>query len=412
MLKAIFMNNYSNRNSSGSKSSTTSNRPNKSFRKGPRQAQKGRKPSTLDPNLLIKKSKEETEVKFESKRTISDLPISSVLKESLLKKGFERPTEIQDRTIETLMEGTDLLGLAQTGTGKTGAFAIPIIEQLIQHKRTSFALIVVPTRELAIQVEEEFRSMTKNLNLYSACFIGGTNINKDIANLRRSSHVIIGTPGRLLDLVQRKVLNLREFNTLVLDEFDRMLDMGFIHDMKRIISGMHQRKHTMLFSATMDNSQESLIAEILNNPVRVKVSNGSSSGDYIEQDIIRLNAGQDKFQVLQEMVSSEDFQKVLVFEETKHKVKRLCEKLIKSGVQSDQIHGNKSQNARQKALNSFKQGSIKVLVATDVAARGIDVSDVTHVINYQLPMDYDSYIHRIGRTGRAGKRGKAFTFVN
>ncbi|RLD23460.1 MAG: ATP-dependent helicase, partial [Bacteroidetes bacterium] len=222
----------------------------------------------------------------------------------------------------------------------------------------------------------------------------------------------IGTPGRLLDLNSRKVLDLSQFKTLVLDEFDRMLDMGFVHDVKRIIGSMDQRKQTMLFSATLDRTQKDLIGNILENPITVKVSQGNSTGDNIDQDIIKISNGEDKFKVLLNMVSSEEYDRVLLFEETKHKASRLCKKLNNAGISSDQIHGNKSQNARQRALNSFKQGEIKVLVATDVAARGIDVSDISHVINYQVPMTFDSYIHRIGRTGRAGKTGKAYTFVD
>jgi len=398
--------------------STRTDRPIRAFgihgknRRPPRSGGPGRKKSTLDPSLLIRKATEAVVKDYRSDRLIHSLPISPNLQECLIKKGFERPTEIQDKTLETLLQGRDLLGIAQTGTGKTGAFLIPIIEQLLEHKKNPFALVVVPTRELAIQVEEEFRSMTIGLGLYSANFIGGTNINKDIQTLRRSSHVIIATPGRLLDLVNRKVLDLRQFNTLVLDEFDRMLDMGFVHDVKRIINGMQQRKHTMLFSATLDKTQQTLINGILQNPVTVKVSNGNSTGDHIDQDIVRLAPGEDKFNVLYEMIVDGDFRKVLLFEETKHKAKRLCAKLNKADILSDQIHGNKSQNARQRALNAFKKGSIRVLVATDVAARGIDVSDVTHVINYQVPMTFEDYIHRIGRTGRAGKAGKAFTLVD
>ena len=370
-----------------------------------------KKKSTLNPSLLVKKATATVVMDYRSERSIDELPISANLKECLNSKGFRRPTEIQDKTIEALLEGNDLLGIAQTGTGKTGAFLIPIIEQLIEHKNKSFALVVVPTRELATQVEDEFKSMTKGLGLYSNCFIGGTNINTDIHNLRKASHVVIGTPGRLLDLANRGVFSFKKFNTLVLDEFDRMLDMGFVHDVKRMIAELHNRKQTLLFSATLDKTQQSLISSILKNPVTVKVSNGDSTGDHIDQDIVRIANGEDKFTILHEMVSNDDFQKVLLFEETKHKANKLCAKLNKSGIVSDQIHGNKSQNARQRALNSFKSGKIQVLVATDVAARGIDVSDVTHVINYQVPMTFDSYIHRIGRTGRAGKTGKAYTFV-
>ncbi|MCK4746473.1 MAG: DEAD/DEAH box helicase, partial [Bacteroidales bacterium] len=217
--------------------------------------------------------------------------------------------------------------------------------------------------------------------------------------------------GRLLDLSNRKALNFSKFSTLVLDEFDRMLDMGFVHDVKRIISDMSDRKQTMLFSATLDKTQQSLINRILLDHVTVKVSSGDRPGDLIEQDIIKLNAGEDKFLVLKDMLLQDEFEKVLLFEETKHRVSRLCTKLNKAGIAVDQIHGDKSQNARQRALNAFKRGQVRVLVATDVASRGLDISDVSHVINYQVPQTHDSYIHRIGRTGRAGKVGKALTFV-
>ncbi|RLD22876.1 MAG: ATP-dependent helicase, partial [Bacteroidetes bacterium] len=356
-------------NSNGSNSSDRSNRPAKannrngneqsgkakrSFRSAgkpannrrPARQGSGRKKSTLDPTLLISKASG-TEVKeYISERLYDDMPISANLKECLYKKGFKRPTEIQDKTLEALMDGRDMLGIAQTGTGKTGAFLIPIIEKLIHNKRKSYALVVVPTRELATQVEEEFTSMTKGLGMQSAVFIGGTNINRDLQNLRKPNNVIIGTPGRLLDLSSRKVLDFSRFNTLVLDEFDRMLDMGFIHDVKRMISAMRERKQTMLFSATMDRTQEELIGSILNNPLNVKVSQGDTAGDNIDQDIIRMSNGDDKFKVLLNMVSEEDYEKVLLFEETKHKASRLCKKLNSAGISSDQIHGNKSQNAR------------------------------------------------------------------
>ena len=371
----------------------------------------GLKTSTLDPSRLVKAVSQTAVKDFRSDRLISELPISMKLKHCLEKKGFERPTEIQDRTLEALMQGKDLLGIAQTGTGKTGAFLVPVIEKLLHKRVNPYALVVVPTRELALQVEEEFRSMTRGMGLYSTCFIGGTNINRDLQALRRHSHVVIGTPGRLLDLTDRKALDLSKFKTLVLDEFDRMLDMGFIHDVKRILDGMHQRNQTMLFSATLDKTQQSMINSILRNPVTVKVSSGDRPGDTIEQDIIRLKSGEDKFKVLHAMLARDDFKKVLLFEETKHRVSRLCVKLNKAGIPADQIHGNKSQNARQAALKAFKQGRVRVLVATDVASRGLDISDVSHVINYQVPQTHDSYIHRIGRTGRAGKVGKALTFV-
>ncbi len=383
-----------------------------SNRKNGNHGQPGKKPSTLNPDLLVKEAGAEREERiFRSQRQISELPIDSRLKQALAAKGYKRPTEIQDRTLETLLEGKDLLGIAQTGTGKTGAFLMPIIEKLLQNRVNPYALVVVPTRELALQVDEEFKSMTRGLGLYSACFIGGTSINRDLQTLRRNNHVVIATPGRLLDLTDRRAIDLGKFKTLVLDEFDRMLDMGFIRDVNRILDAMKERRHTMLFSATLDRSQESMINKILNNPVRVKVSSGDRSADRIEQDIIRLKPGEDKFVILKNMLNQSDFDKVLLFEETKHRVSRLCMKLNKAGIPSEQIHGNKSQNARQSALKAFKEGRVQVLVATDVAARGLDITDVSHVINYQVPQTHDSYIHRIGRTGRAGKSGKAYTFV-
>ena len=371
-----------------------------------------RKKSTLDPQLLIKKAVTSEVKDYVSDRDYNSMPIHQQLKDALAIKGYIKPTEIQDRTLEALLDKKDVLGIAQTGTGKTGAFLIPIINQLIENNSNPFALVVVPTRELAIQVQQEFKSMTKGLKLFSACFIGGTNINKDLQILRRDSHLVIGTPGRILDLVNRKALDLRKLNTLILDEFDRMLDMGFVHDVKKILYGMQNRKHTLLFSATLNDKQNKLIKEILNRPVTVKISNGTSTGDNINQDIIKISSEDDKFGILLEMLNRTNFKKILVFEETKHRVNRLCAKLNKAGIKSDQIQGNKSQNARQKALGRFKKGEVKVLVATDVAARGIDISDITHVINYQVPESFDSYIHRIGRTGRAGKTGEAYTFVD
>ncbi len=371
-----------------------------------------RKKSTLDPQLLIKKAVISEVKDYVSDRDYNSMPIHQQLKDALAIKGYIKPTEIQDRTLEALLDKKDVLGIAQTGTGKTGAFLIPIINQLIENNSNPFALVVVPTRELAIQVQQEFKSMTKGLKLFSACFIGGTNINKDLQILRRDSHLVIGTPGRILDLVNRKALDLRKLNTLILDEFDRMLDMGFVHDVKKILYGMQNRKHTLLFSATLNDKQNKLIKEILNRPVTVKISNGTSTGDNINQDIIKISSEDDKFGILLEMLNRTNFKKILVFEETKHRVNRLCAKLNKAGIKSDQIQGNKSQNARQKALGRFKKGEVKVLVATDVAARGIDISDITHVINYQVPESFDSYIHRIGRTGRAGKTGEAYTFVD
>ncbi len=353
-----------------------------------------------------------TEARYESARTIQDLPVDARIKSNLMAKGYLRPTEIQDKTLEAILTDHDLMGIAQTGTGKTGAFLIPIVHKLIGSKPAFQALVVVPTRELAVQVEEEFKSIVKGLSLFSCCFIGGTSVGRDIATLRKPVHIVIGTPGRLTDLARQGALRFNHFNTLILDEFDRLLDMGFSRDIQFIVKAMNNRKQTILFSATEEQNQKKLIQELLRHPVEVRINKGKTTGDHIDQEIVRVGAGESKMEVLLKMVRDHSFQKVIVFAETKRGVSTVRKTLHQSGIKVDEIHGNKSQNYRLKALNDFKSGKIQVLIATDVAARGLDISEVTHVINYQQPRDFDSYIHRIGRTGRAGKGGKAFTFVN
>lgn len=374
---------------------------------------KGKKKSSINVNQLTQKATEKPEpTVYKAERTFNDMPLDGRLLKAIARKGFSQPTEIQDKTLEYLLKGRDLMGVAQTGTGKTGAFLIPLINRMLSGREKFRVLILAPTRELAVQIDEEFKSLTSGLRLYSDCFIGGTSINRDLKKLGRSSQVVIGTPGRLLDLSQRKAIKFSEFDILILDEFDRMLDMGFNRDVHRITDAMQRRKQTLLFSATVDRKQQGFIDKLLKNPVEVKVSNGETTGKHIDQEIIKVAEGQDKFRMLTDLLEQPEFSKVLVFAETKRWVSKVHKKLAKSGFSSDEIHGNKSQNYRQNALKKFSSGKIQILVATDVAARGLDVSDVTHVINYQLPASIDSYIHRIGRTGRAGKNGKAFTFIN
>ncbi len=367
--------------------------------------------SNIDPNKLIKKASQSNEVKFISKLTFKDLNLDKKLEKNILLKGYERPTEIQEKSIPTLITQTDLIGIAATGTGKTGAFLIPIINQML-HLENTTALVVVPTRELAQQVQEEYRSLTKGMNLPSSCFIGGTSLTKDISMAKRNNPFIVATPGRLNDLVSRKVLNLSNISILVMDEFDRMLDMGFVNDVRKISKEMTNRKQTMLFSATVDKSQDNLIKEFVNSPVHVNVSTGVSSSNNVDQDIIKVSKSENKFDVLLNLLCKDSFEKVILFAETKRTADNISKKLAKNGLLSDVIHGDKSQNYRSKAIKLFKLGKTKVLVATDVAARGIDIDNVTHVVNYQLPRTMDSYIHRIGRTGRAGNTGMAYTFVN
>jgi ATP-dependent RNA helicase RhlE len=368
--------------------------------------------STLDPQLFVKKAAPITELKYVSDRTINDLPIDNRIKNNLIGKGYARPTEIQDRTLEAIVAKNNLLGIAQTGTGKTGAFLIPLVNNLLGSRPSNQILVVVPTRELAVQVQQEYNTIVKGLSMYSHCFIGGTSVGKDIGLLRQPVHVIIGTPGRLTDLARQRALRLENFTTLVLDEFDRLLDMGFSRDIQFIVKAMNNRQQTILFSATEEKSQRELIRELLHQPVEVRISNGKTTGDNIDQEIVRVAPGESKMDVLLRMVKDSSFQKVIVFADTKRGVTTVRKKLHQSGVRVDEIHGNKSQNYRLRALDDFKNGKINVLIATDVAARGLDISEVTHVINYQQPRNFDSYIHRIGRTGRAGKSGKAFTFVN
>lgn len=371
-----------------------------------------KKESTLDPRLFVKKAQPSGQEGFRTEKTFADLGLTAKLLQNILAKGYQTLTNIQEQSIQPLLQGRDMMAISKTGSGKTAAFLIPIIEHALKDPRNYTALVVTPTRELALQIEEEFKSLTLGMQLYSATFIGGTNINSDHQKLQRKLQVIVGTPGRLLDLSDRRELDLRKVNTLVLDEFDRMLDMGFVLDVNKLVNRIGKRDQTLLFSATLEPGQKKLIDGLLSNPLEVKVSGGGSTNENIEQQTIRVPEGQDKFDVLAELFANPELEKVILFTETKRLADRLAKKLVQSGIKAGQIHGDKSQNFRNRMIDEFKSGDIRVLVATDVAARGIDVADVSHVINYQLPMTMDAYIHRIGRTGRAGKVGHAITFVN
>lgn len=378
---------------------------------GPR-TNKPRKESTLDADLFVKRAIEPEVVGFTPSRKMADFPVNPKILANLAKKGYTHPTEIQDKTLESVLAGRDIIGIAQTGTGKTGAFLIPVLHQLIGKPAAYQVLIVTPTRELAVQIDSELKSMTEGLGIYSTCLIGGTNLAKDLQALRKPSHIVVGTPGRMNDLSRQRALHYKNFQILILDEFDRLLDMGFQKDIQYMVDAMTNREQTILFSATEDKKQKSIMDNLLVNPVAVRVSAGNVSGDHIDQEIIRVKPGENKMSILISMLKKEEFKKVIVFAETKRWVKVVCRDIQAAGIKADQIHGNKSQNYRLNALDNFKKEAIQVLVATDVAARGLDISQVSHVINFQQPMSMDSYIHRIGRTGRAGLAGKAFTFVN
>lgn len=386
----------------------------RSSKKTNNKKQRSKFESNLDPNDLIQKSvKAETkEVEFSPSWSYDTTALDSRLKVNIARKGYKYPTPIQEQTLSPGLAGRDVLGIASTGTGKTAAFLIPIIHQMLTNRKPTKALVVVPTRELAIQVEEEFKSLTTGMGLFSITLIGGRSTQQDALKLRKSVDLIVGTPGRLIDLHNQRSLRLDTIDKFILDEFDRMLDMGFLNDIRKILKALTQRKQTMFFSATLDSTQDSLIKEILSNPVKVAIEPTIKSSDRVDQELVRLKKGENKFERLLTMLNHDSFHKVLVFAETKRIVNQVSKQLTKDGVKSDMIHGNKSQNYRQNALRSFTEGKVKVLVATDVAARGLDVSDVSHVINYQMPRTMDSYIHRVGRTGRAGKTGQAFTFVD
>lgn len=366
--------------------------------------------SSIHPSKLISEGNFKENAKPTSTFPFKELAINQRLLANVTAKGYLNMTPIQEQAFTPLMNEENLIGIAATGTGKTTAFLLPIIQQMLKNQAT--ALVIVPTRELAQQVVQEFKSITKGLKLYSACFIGGTNINKDLRTANQRNDLIVGTPGRIKDLLYRKSLRINQVPILVLDEFDRMLDMGFVNDVRNIVSFMKQRQQTILFSATLDNSQKKLINEFVKDPVQIKINSGSKASDNVKQDIIEVKETENKMDVLTNLLHRVEIEKVILFTETKRIADKICKQLVKLGFKSDVIHGNKSQNYRTKAIQLFKDGKTKILVATDVAARGIDIDNVSHVINYQIPRTMDSYIHRIGRTGRAGKLGMAYTFIN
>jgi len=365
--------------------------------------------SSIDISRLINKAVviEEQEV-FTPEHRFADFAIDEHLKRNIAQKGYETPTPIQDKAIPHVLLGKDVVGIANTGTGKTAAFLIPLINKVLAD-RTQRVLIMVPTRELAQQIEEEYWGFADYMRIGAVTVVGGANINPQINLLRRKPNFVIGTPGRIKDVIERRALDLSTFQTVVLDEADRMLDMGFIADMKYLLSLMPKQRHTLFFSATLSREIEGLIGQFLDNPVRISVKTGDTAKG-VDQDVIRVGSG-NKLDILHELLQQPDFSKVIVFGRTKHGVEKLSKMLAQRGIKADAIHGNKTQSKRQRALDAFKQNRTQVLVATDVAARGIDVSDVTHVINYDLPNTYEDYVHRIGRTGRAGKGGKALSFV-
>lgn len=368
-----------------------------------------RNKETIDISKFIKKTIDLPEIKeVVTKNTFSDFGFVSELNKNIALKKFINPTPIQDQAIGPVMQGRDLIGLANTGTGKTGVFLWPMINKAYQDKNQK-VLIIAPTRELALQIADEFHTFSFGMKVFFALCVGGMPIYKQINNLRRNPQFVIGTPGRLKDMHNRHLLDYRQFQNIVLDEVDRMLDMGFIKEIREILEQCPKTRQSLFFSATMPPKIRALTEEFSQNPITVSINAGQTAHN-VDQDIIRSN-GQEKFGKLKEVLSQSDFKKVLIFSETKRGVEKLTNDLIYSGHKAASIHGDKRQGQRQRALDQFKRNEIAILVATDVAARGLDIKDISHVINYTIPQTYDDYIHRIGRTGRVNKKGVALTFV-
>jgi ATP-dependent RNA helicase RhlE len=367
----------------------------------------------INPTKFVNKAvTPKEEVAYASTHKFVDFPLNHILQDNIASRGYSAPSAIQDQAIPHVLAGKDVIGLANTGTGKTAAFVIPMIERIqYADKQYASALIITPTRELATQIDEEFRNFSKNMKLYSTVVVGGMSMDKQIRDLNRRPHVIIGTPGRIKDLINRRALRLQGIQMLVLDEADRMLDMGFVNDINYIIEHVPAERQSLCFSATITPAIDRLFHEMLKDPVTVSVRTSETS-EHVEQDVIQANSKEHKIELLTDMLSDQEYDKVLVFGQTKFGVQRLSDALNQAGHASEAIHGNKSQPQRQRALNKFRNNEVKVLVATDVAARGLDIPNVSHVINFDQPNTYDDYIHRIGRTGRGGNSGKAFTFVD
>lgn len=394
--------------SSSNKSSTNSfgriaNRNKIRSRRGP-------KKDFIDEKLFINKADKKEVENYIPKHNFSDFNFHPKLLENLVKKEFIHPSPIQDQSIPLGLSGRDVIGVANTGTGKTAAFLLPLINKIMADKRQK-VLILAPTRELAQQIEQELRSFTFGMSIYSVACVGGAPINRQINELKRGVHFVIGTPGRVKDLILRKNLFLDSFSSIVLDEVDRMLDMGFINDIRHILGLIPKKgRQGLFFSATLSREIKQLCEDFLVNPeiVSVKIKDTSSS---INQDVVRVKDMNDKISVLHDILIHPDSSKVLIFREMKRSVDELTKELKSRGFKAMGLHGDMRNRERTRAVKALTQGDAQIVIATDVAARGIDIPDITHVINYDIPNDYDTYVHRIGRTGRGNSMGTALTFI-
>jgi len=393
----------------GSRSPSVANRNRRqSGARAPRRTGRGQ---YINPSKFVRPARQvQAADEYQTTHQFADFAMHPKLLANLTAKGYVTPSPIQDQTIPMGLAGKDVIGIANTGTGKTAAFAVPVLDKLINDQSSS-VLIVAPTRELAEQIQDECRSIARGSGLFGALLIGGSSMGKQLADLKHRPRVVIGTPGRIKDHIERGTLRLQNFNIVVLDEVDRMLDMGFLPDVTEILSKLASPRQSFFFSATMDTRVRNLIATFSHDPVTVSVKTGDTS-DNVHQDVVRYVGTSDKIDKLHTILTDESVEKVIIFDETQRGVERLGNELHSRGFKVDAIHGGKSQGQRQRALKRFKQTEVNILVATDVAARGIDVADITHVINYGMPQTYEDYTHRVGRAGRAGRIGFALTFVS
>ncbi|MDB5255180.1 MAG: box helicase, ATP-dependent helicase RhlE [Candidatus Nomurabacteria bacterium] len=377
---------------------------------GGRGGGKGRsfKGDNIDETRFINRATDTVEEVHVAKHTFADFGVHELLAANLAAKGYVQPSPIQDQAIPVALEGKDVIGIANTGTGKTAAFLIPIINKLVSDKNHK-VMILTPTRELAQQIEAEFRSMTVGMRLWSVSAVGGLPIMRQIRSLEMGVHIVIGTPGRVKDLIARNKINMAQIGTIVLDEADRMMDMGFIDDMRMILGGMPKERQSLFFSATFSAEIKHLCQDFLTDPVTVAIKTRDTASN-VDQDVIRSHPA-DRVEKLHDLLTQEEFKKVLIFRETKHHTDELARELKDRGFAVSALHGDMRSRERSRAVEALSKGQIQAVIATDVAARGIDIPDITHVINFDTPSTYDTYVHRIGRTGRGNKKGVALTFV-
>lgn len=363
----------------------------------------------IDERKYINKATKLEEAPYVAKHVFADFGVHEMLAKNLAAKGFVAPSPIQDQAIPVALHGHDVIGIAATGTGKTAAFLIPLINKIISNRKHK-AMILAPTRELATQIEDEFKLFTQGMRLHSVSCVGGAPISRQMRELKLGVHVVIGTPGRVKDLIERGNIDMGQFGSAVLDEVDRMLDMGFIGDMRLILGKMPKERQNFFFSATMSPDIRKLCDDFLHEPVTVSVKTRDTASS-VEQDVVRVRDEKEKIEMLHEILIRPECKKVLIFREMKRHTDKLADELKKRGFKALALHGDMRNRERDRAVKALAAGTIQVVIATDVAARGIDIPDITHVINYDLPSTYDAYVHRIGRTGRGNKTGHALTFV-